>query len=114
VAASYRTPRAQRLVRETAARAAHKPGAGEEEEYVVCGELTALHAAARTGVVALLEFLLQVGCRWGLGVGPGGWWLVARGVESARLQRAGQRRGPALPGAGRLSRASALGLRPEA
>jgi hypothetical protein len=72
VAASYRTPRAQRLVRETAARAAHKPGTeGEEDAPVVCGELTALHAASRTGTLVLVEFLLQVGLAGGLaGLAP--------------------------------------------
>jgi hypothetical protein len=88
-AAAYRTPRAQKLVWEAAARTGAiegrgaaaggggssrgssfdgaRPASGGDDGSgsTVCGSLTVLHLAATGGDIAMTEFLLQNGARWG-------------------------------------------------
>jgi hypothetical protein len=79
ITAAYRTPRAQRLLRETAQRATRAVDVPVDEP-VVCGELTVLHLAARIGQPAMLEFLLQVRAA------AGGFWIFASAGHECCVQ----------------------------
>lgn len=72
VNAAYRTPRAQRLVRDTSSKSS-SACSHEQQQHVevppsptfqACGTVTALHGAAAAGSGPLLEFLLQNGASW--------------------------------------------------
>lgn len=70
--AAYRTPRAQRLVRDTSSKASSREQQQQRQDNEeppspvcqACGTVTVLHAAAVAGSGTLLEFLLQNGASW--------------------------------------------------
>lgn len=67
---AYRTPRAQKLVKDThvaslrADPAAAEAAAAEDRSPRGCGDVTVLHAAAAEGWPPMVEFLLQNGAQW--------------------------------------------------
>lgn len=85
---AYRTPRAQRLVKDTTARA-RNANATAMESPRACGDVTVLHAAAAMGCGKLMEFLLQNGATLqhadAYGLNPLHYAIVYDAVECAKL-----------------------------